>query len=186
MHSHTCSGYPVEDADIHDLGKVVALMMTAEQLEAAAARYHLTEASTRAMTVPLTHVRRVMYNHWRNCVKMPAGGAHAGGSMQTGFEMELITASAVRELFRGWPNYELIKRGHTWEARTMEECELALCFEASPAGWGVGNAKPAPLKSGKSNHSSILMVGPPLTVTWRLREDATSNLAVRCRLGLAA
>lgn len=113
---------------------------------------------------------------------MPAGGANAGGSMQIGFEMELITASTVRELFRGWPNYQTIRRGHTWEARSMEQCESALCFEVLPAGWGVGNAKLAPLKSGCSQHLAVLMVGPPLTVTWRLREDTTTSLTIRAPL----
>ena len=37
---------------------------------------------------------------------MPAGGASAGGSQQTGFEMELITAQAASRMFQGWPNRE--------------------------------------------------------------------------------
>ena len=113
---------------------------------------------------------------------MPAGGANSGGSQQTGFELELITAAAARELFRSWPNHEVIRLGHVWEARTMEEAETLLCFEEALAGWGVGNAKPAPPVSGSKEHKAILMVAPPITVTFQIRQDKTSQLTVRAPL----
>ena len=151
-------------------------------MEEVAKYYALHHAPRRSMSHSLDGVRRVIYNHWRGCMKMPAGGANSGGSQQTGFELELITAAAARELFRSWPNHEVIRLGHVWEARTMEEAETLLCFEEALAGWGVGNAKPAPPVSGSKEHKAILMVAPPITVTFQIRQDKTSQLTVRAPL----
>ena len=75
------------------------MMMEIAQLEVAHKYYALNHAPRRAMVVSLENVRKVIGNQ----LKMPAGGAHAGGSMQTGFDMELISAAAVRTLFSAWP-----------------------------------------------------------------------------------
>ena len=60
----------------------------------------------------------------------------------------------------------------------MASCASVLDFAAKPAGWGVFNAKPAPPVTGTSLHAAVLMVGPPLTATWRMRKDLTSQLVI--------
>ena len=115
-------------------------------------------------------------------MKMPAGGAHSGGSQQTGFEMELMTAASSKAIFGQWPNFQRSKLGMSWEARTMEECESVLCFEESLAGWGIGNLKPAPPPTGSKEHRAVLMVAPPITVTFQIRQDRTTMLTVRAPL----
>ena len=176
-------GIRVEEEDIHDLGKIIVLMMDDLQLEEASKYYSLKVSKTPAMTVPLESVKRVLANHWRSSIRMPAGGVNSGkGSMQTGFEVELITAATIQDLFRSWPNYEHVKMGHSWEARTMEECESVCDFHEPPAGWGFGNAKTAPIASGAKESTAVLMVAPPITVVWQLRADTTTMLTVRAPL----
>lgn len=161
------------------MGLVVVQMLNLEQLKAAFERFCLHYSPRPSMAVPLTTVRRVIYNHWRSCLKMPAGGANAGGSQQTGFELELITPLGAREIFKAWPNHAFVRMGHTWEARTMDECASLLCFEDIPAGWGHGNAKPAPPTTGSKVHRAILMAAPPITVTYQVHQDTTGQLIVR-------
>ena len=161
---------------------MLVLMMEIAQLEAAHKYYALNHAPRRAMVVSLENVRKVIGNHWRSVLKMPAGGAHAGGSMQTGFDMELISAAAVRTLFSAWPNYEKIKMGHSWEARTMEECALVCAFQDSPTGWGMWNGRPAQPLAGSKVHEAVLMFGPPMTITWKMRPDTTTVLSARAPL----
>ena len=79
---------PLSTEAIQLLGHDVIKMLSVSQLRACHVHY-ATELNDQ-MVVPMKHVRQVLANHWRRCVKMPAGGAHAGGSMQTGFEVELI------------------------------------------------------------------------------------------------
>mmetsp|Transcript_43891 Transcript_43891/g.100534 ORF Transcript_43891/g.100534 Transcript_43891/m.100534 type:complete len:256 (-) Transcript_43891:7-774(-) len=167
------SGIVIEDQDIHDMGTTIVPRLTMAQLQAAYEHYAMKHAHSKFMTTSFSTVNRVLCNHWRSCLKMPAGGANAGGSQQTGFELELITSAGARAIFSSWPNHQFIRLGHTWEARTMEEAELLLCFEELPAGWGVGNAKPAPCTSGSKVHKAILMAAPPITVTYQLRQDTT-------------
>ena len=64
----------------------------------------------------------------------------------------------------------------------MEECESVLGFEASLAGFGMGNAKPAPPTTGSKEHKSILLAAPPITVTYQIRMDKTAQLTVRAPL----
>jgi len=172
----------IEDQDIHDMGTTIVPRLTMAQLQAAYEHYAMKHAHSKFMTTSFSTVNRVLCNHWRSCLKMPAGGANAGGSQQTGFELELITSAGARAIFSSWPNHQFIRLGHTWEARTMEEAELLLCFEELPAGWGVGNAKPAPCTSGSKVHKAILMAAPPITVTYQLRQDTTGQLTVRAPL----
>lgn len=154
-------------------------MMSRAQLQVAYERYHFEFQPRPAMVVQLETVRRTMCNHWRSCLKMPVGGANAGGSQQTGFELELVTPRGAIELFKAWPNHQIIRMGHTWEARSMEECASLLSFEDLPAGWGLGNAKPAPPVTGSKEHRAILMASPPITVTYQLHQDTTGTLIVR-------
>lgn len=173
------AGIPITDEDIANLGLVVVPMLSVEQLRAAHEHFSLHSALRPSMMVNLSTVHRAMCNHWRSCLKMPAGGANAGGSQQTGFEMELVTPRGAKELFKNWPNHQIMRRAHTWEARTMQECASLLAFEELPAGWGMGNAKPAPLTTGAKFHTAILIASPPITVTYNLHADTTSTLAVR-------
>lgn len=177
-----CAGVPIVDQDIQDLGLVVVEMLSVEQLQAAHERFGLHHAIRPTMQVSLTAIRRVMCNHWRSCLKMPAGGANAGGSQQTGFEMELITPRAARELFKSWPNHEFIRMGMTWEARTVEDCASSLSFEELPAGWGLGNTKPTPPPTGCKVHRAIIMASPPITVTYQRHVDTTAQLVIRAPL----
>jgi hypothetical protein len=177
-----CAGIPIEDSDVADLGATLTAMMSEEQLRLAHLYFNLNHAPRLAMTVSLDNVRRVYANHWRSILKMPAGGASAGGSMQTGFEMEMITAAAVRKLFKNWPNYESIRMGHSWEARNMQECAVVCAFQDQPAGWGCWNGKPAPPTAGSKLHAALLLASPPITVTWQLRADTTTLLTVRTAL----
>lgn len=128
------SGIPIDDEDIADLGGVLIPMMSMTQLEEAVKYYRLHHATLQSTTISLMKVRRVMANHWRSCLKLPAGGAHAGGSQQTGFDMEMIDPATARVLFRGWPNYQSIRWGHSWECRTMEEIAAVLSFEDALSG----------------------------------------------------
>ena len=166
-------------AGIGALGEELIPLMTDEQLEAAMVAYYRTVAVRKFMMVAYLHVRRVLASHWRKCMKMPAGGAHAGGAQQTGFEMSLVSSNGVKELFNHWPNYQSVRLGHSWECRTMEECASVCDFAASPAGWGALNGKPIPKTSGSLAHAGVLLVGPPCTVVWRMRLDATSSLTLR-------
>ena len=165
-------------AEMARLGTTIAQLMSEEQLAACFVHY-VTNHRRDCMLVPYRHPRTLISNRWRSCIKMPAGGAHAGGSQQTGFELDMITAGGVRELFGHWPNHEVIKYGHSWEARSMSECASVLNFGEKPAGWGVKNAKPIPPITGSNEHAGVLMVGPPLTATWRLKNDLTTSCVVR-------
>ena len=161
--------------EISAFGDGIVHFMTESQLLAAVAEYHTKKGARSFMMVAYRHVKQVLANHWRSCLKMPAGGGHAGGAQQSGFEVALMTSFGAQQLFGAWPNYQSVLRGHSWECRTMEECSSALNFE----GWGALNGKPIPKTSGSTIHSGILLVGPPCTVVWRLRSDTTSVLTVR-------
>ena len=161
---------------------MIVLMMNDQQLAEAAKHFELRLCPNPAMSVPLATVKTALMNHWRSCMKMPAGGVSSTGSMQTGFEMHLISAATAKILFRTWPNYEHIKMGHSWEARTMEDCALVCGFQEPPAGWGFGNAKPAPPIRGSKETAATLIVATPITVTWQLKSGTTSVLSVRAPL----
>ena len=177
-----CTGIPIDDSDVVDLGGCLIGMMSEEQLRLAHVYYNLNHAPRLAMTLSLDNVRRVYANHWRSILKMPAGGATAGGSMQSGFEMEMVTAAAVRKLFANWPNYQSIRMGHSWEARTMQECALVCAFQDQPFGWGMWNGKPSPPMAGAKEHHALIIASPPITVTWHMRADTTTVLTVRTPL----
>ena len=106
-------------------------------------------------------------------------GAAAGGSQQTGFEMELISAAGAQKMFETWPNRESSMNGHrlSWELRSMEDLADRLALERE--GWGALQGKPMTIPVGKAHHAGVLLVGPPFTVCWMMRPDQTTSLSVR-------
>ena len=80
------------------MGPWVVDLLTDSQLAAAAVRYNASVPLNKQFLVTFTELQRAWINHFHNVIRMPAGGAQSGGSMQTGFEMELITLSAVEAL----------------------------------------------------------------------------------------
>ena len=157
------------------MGLWVVDLLSESQLAAAAERFHASSAQNQQFLVPIALMRRTWANHWHRVMRMPAGGAHAGGSMQTGFEMEMVTAAAASELMTAWPNRQERAGGVSWEARTMEQAGALLDFGKEPAKWGALNGKPVPPLPGTQGHRGIIMASPPITVTWR-----SSALSVRC------
>ena len=155
--------------------------MSAEQLREACYLHNLISSETTAVNMmPMSTVRTVFMNHLRTCLRIPLGGASAGGSQQTGYEMELVSTPGVSELMRGWPNHESSNGGRrqSWELRSMEELAGHLSLEDSPAGWGVWHGKPMALTQ-RFEHRGVLLAGPPFTVTFVERPDTTTSLAVR-------
>ena len=166
--------------EVAALGTSLIPLMSDDQLSAAMAAYFSSAAGTRkSYLVGYRHLRQVVANHWRSCIKMPAGGAHAGGAQQSGFEVQLVPSFAVKQLFQEWPNYESVRLGHSWECRTMEQCASVLGFAEKPSGWGALNGKPIPKLNGSPAHSGVLLVGPPCTAVWRMRGDGTTSLSLR-------
>jgi hypothetical protein len=165
--------------EVAALGPGLASKMSKEQLAEAAVLYNAISTASTHNSVPLASVRTVFNNHLRGCIRMPAGGATAGGSQQTGFEMELITSEAASQIFDGWPNKEssMGDRKVSWELRSMED--LAVKLELEKTGWGVMQGKPMALAPGRTTHTGVILVGPPFTVCWTLRPDQTTSLSVR-------
>ena len=106
--------------DIEKMGLWVTDLLSDAQLAAAAERYNASIPQNKQFLVPITTLRMVWMNHFNKCIRMPAGGALAGGSMQTGFEIELITHSAAHALMEGWQNrQEMAHGGLSWEVRSL-------------------------------------------------------------------
>ena len=163
------------------MGAGLVELMTELQLKEAATKYFAKKGTPfKQNTINLRHLEQAWMNHWQRVMRMPAGGAHAGGAMQTGFEMELISSYGVHLLMEKWKNYESIRFGHSWELRSMEEAAEALAFTK----WGLMNAKPIPPVSGSNVHAGLILAAPPVTATWRLRNDMTTMLVVRVALVL--
>ena len=159
-------------AEIESMGLWLVDLMSEAQLAAAAERYHSTIAAETQFMVPSTLLQKTWMNHWQRVVRMPAGGAAAGGSMQTGFEMELVSEPAIRALMEGWPNHQALPRGgHSWEARTMEDAGR-LRF----ADWGVLNGKPIPPLPSTQDYRGVIMVSPPVTVSWQVKPAGCNGI----------
>ena len=165
------------------MGLWVVDILSDQQLAAAAARYRAICAGDQHYLVEFAHLRKAWANHWNAIMRMPAGGAHWGGSLQTGFEMELTTLPAVLELMKDWPNYESSGSLHSWEARSMEEAGEGLNF-GKTSDWGVANAKPIKPLPTTPEYRGVIMASPPITVTFRQRADGTTSLTVRTPLTL--
>ena len=164
------------------LGPGLASRMSMEQLREASLLFNsLSVATTEQNSVSVAMVHHVFMNHLLHCMRMPAGGATARGSQQTGFEMELISAETASRMFNSWPNPESLSQGRrlSWELRTMEDLAKLLALEQAPAGWGAFMGKPMPIMPGKTTHQGVLLAGPPFTVCWRIRPDQTTTLSVR-------
>ena len=160
------------------LGPGLASLMSMEQLTEASLLFSRISVSTAQLNMmPLADVRTTFNNHMQRCIRMPAGGATAGGSQQTGFEMELISSEAVSKIFSGWPNHEHSSRTQSWELRSMEELAEHLALEQT--GWGAMCGKPMPIPPGRIEHAGVIFVGPPFTVSWTMRSDRTTSLAIR-------
>ena len=174
---HLCAGaQTLTRLNIESMGVWVTDLLSDTQLAAAAERYNAMVPLNKQFMIPIADVRRVFMNHFHKVMRMPAGGALAGGSMQTGFEMELVTLSAVHALMEGWPNHQEMGRGSlSWEVRSMEEMGPLLAFEKEPAGWGMQNGKPISPLPQTHGHRGVLMASPPLTVTW----SKSTSLVVR-------
>ena len=81
------------------MGEDIVQLLSETQLEQAAVFYNrATIAPMKCYTMSWTHLQQAWLNHWQRVLRMPAGGAHAGGAMQTGFEMELISAKSIRHV----------------------------------------------------------------------------------------
>ena len=134
--------------EVAALGPGLASLMSMEQLEAAALLLASVKTATTTQNVTSVHaVRQTFFNHLQRCIRMPAGGAHAGGSQQTGFELELVSTCAVSAMFGGWPNHESSSYGkrQSWELRTMQDLSDRLALHQHPAGWGAMQGKPMAL-----------------------------------------
>ena len=166
--------------EVHILGTGLASRMSMAQLEAAMLLYRSLKSPPEAEnSISIPQLRRVFLNHVRSCLRMPAGGAMGGGSQQSGFEMEMVTAVGARLLLSGWPNHESRQRGRcqSWELRSMEEMQAHLDFGA--AGWGALMGKPIPTSEQNRRHTGVILAGPPFTVTWATRPDETTTFCVR-------
>ena len=164
------------------LGLGLAARMSVAQLHAATLLHgSIQRATTTENVIPMSVVKRAFMNHMQKCIRMPAGGALAGGSQQTGFEMELVSSACVSELCAGWPNHETAESGcrQSWELRTMEELSEHLALHKPPAGWGAMQGKAMALAPGRMAHTGVLLCGPPLTLTWLQHPDLTTILRVR-------
>ena len=106
--------------------------MSMQQLEAATQLLaSIMAVSTTECVVPISIVRQTFMNHLQRCIRMPAGGALAGGSQQTGFEMEMVTPSAASVMFANWPNHQATSTGcrQSWELRSMQDLGDCLALE---------------------------------------------------------
>ena len=172
-------------SEVQNLGTGLASLMSVVQLGAAVMLYDsLSKAIADQNTISLAHLRQAFFNHIKSCMRMPAGGATAGGSMQTGFEMELVSAMGIGLLMSGWPNHEIQNNGRrqSWELRTMEELSSHLKLELQ--GWGALQGKPMAIPLGKETHGGVLLAAPPFTVSWGSRDDGTTWLCCRFPLVL--
>ena len=167
-------------AEVAALGPGLASRMSTEQLTAATLLHNsISIATTEHMSVPLPAVRLVFMNHLQRCIRMPAGGATAGGSQQTGFEMEMITAEAANQMFKNWPNRESANNGRklSWELRNMTDLAEQLALEET--GWGCMQGKPMAIASGRTHHCGVILVGMPFTISFTTRPDSTTCLSAR-------
>ena len=156
-----------------------------EQLEAAFLLYTtITTMPMESNTISICHLRQAFFNHLKSCMRMPAGGATTGGSMQSGFEMGLVSAAGASELMRNWPNQQQQDGGRrqSWELRSMDDMAAHLQLEST--GWGALQGKPMAISQGRRAHAGVILAGPPFTVSWGQRADLTTSLCVRFPLVL--
>ena len=165
--------------EVQSLGTGLAALMSTDQLQAAVILYNsLSLLTTQQNTTSIPHLRQAFFNHVKACLRMPHGGASAGGSMQTGFEMELVSSMGIWQLMHGWPNHEKQnEHRQSWELRSMEELAMHLKLESQ--GWGALQGRPMAIRPGKEEHEGVLLLAPPFTVSWGTRPDGTTWLCAR-------
>ena len=123
------------------------------------------------MTIPLEDVWGEFFRLIKSRMKTPRGGALGGGSMQTMFEMPMVTAEGAKAMFDEWPT-KSAQNDPCWELSTMLQCETHLAFQLRKTAhaWGWGNGRP--ICTSSSLPSSLLLAAPPFTV--RLRKPRRS------------
>ena len=160
--------------------------MSLQQLEAASRLLATIQVSTQQNLINMEVVRQTFMNHVQRCIRIPRGGANAGGSMQTGFDMELLSADGASQLLAGWPNHQTNASGtvHSWEIRNMQDMAIHMAFERKPAGWGALQGRPMAALPGSVVHPGVILVASPFTVSWVSRPDHTTLLTARFPLVL--
>ena len=169
--------------EVQNLGTGLAALMSMDQLQAAVILYNsLAVLTTQQNTISISHLRQAFFNHMKACLRMPRGGASAGGSHK-GFEMELVSSMGISQLMHGWPNHEApSEHRQSWELRTFEELATHLALESQ--GWGALQGRPMAIPPGKEKHEGVLLIGPPFTVSWGLRPDGTTWVCARFPMAL--
>ena len=101
------------------------------------------EMSPPAMRIPVEEVWGEFCRLLRARMKLPRGGANGGGSMQTLFEISMVTKATAEVLFADWPK-RAGEKDPCWELSTMAQCETLLAFQSNrwSSTWGWGNARP--------------------------------------------
>ena len=132
-----------------DLLRIPGILALLKHLTQQPSRPATAPATTR-MTVPLEHVWGEFYRLVKSHMKTPRGGATGGGSMQTMFEVPMVTTSAASEMFGAWPVKPEVSEP-CWELTTMELCETHLAFQDSTwsKAWGWGNGRPLAVGGGR-------------------------------------
>ena len=170
------------EAEVAALGSGLAARMSMDQLAEAFRLYSsIARSATHENFTPMSVVHQTFTNHIQRVLRMPAGGAQAGGSQQTGFEMELVSSPAAGAFFRAWPNHESTNAGRrqSWEIQSMEDLDNILNLQESPAGFGALMGKPMALAPGRHCHAGVLLCAPPFTAVWFQRPDSTTSLCIR-------
>ena len=170
------------EAEVAALGSGLAARMSMDQLAEAFRLYSsIARSATHENFTPMSVVHQTFTNHIQRVLRMPAGGAQAGGSQQTGFEMELVSSPAAGAFFRAWPNHESTNAGRrqSWEIQSMEDLGNILNLQESPAGFGALMGKPMALAPGRLCHAGVLLCAPPFTAVWFQRPDSTTSLCIR-------
>ena len=73
--------------EVTSMGRGLLALMSKEQIKLAAVYHHSMSSVRKQYMVGILHLNQAWMNHWQRVMRMPAGGAHAGGAMQTDFEM---------------------------------------------------------------------------------------------------
>ena len=123
------------------------------------------------MQVGIEDVWGEFYRLLRARMKMPRSGASGGGSMQTMFEIPMVSTEAVKHMFKLWPTKQG-EKDPCFELSTMELCSTHLAFHESKwaSGWGHGNARPMFIASTEA--TSLLLAAPPFTGRlWKTTEN---------------
>ena len=144
-----------------------------------------TVAAVPQMTIPFEDVWGEFYRQMKSRMKTPRGLAAGGGSMQTMFEMPMVTAGAAKAMFGEWPP-KAQEADPCWELTTMELCETHLAFQnnAWAKEWGWGNGRLVSTAGAQFYPYSLLLAAPPFTVRLRRTVEGLTILQVNYPLVL--